>query len=80
MRTSLILIPQESFNKVDPMLDHPIKSRRNIDLLSVDLNRSIVLVIDHSENLEWGLLQGLDLEEWMLVLDGGLAVRAEIEI
>lgn len=80
MCSSLILIPQESLNKVDAMFDHPIKSRRNIDLLSVDLNRSVVLVIDHSEDLEWSLFQGLDLEEWMLVLDGGLAVRAEVEV
>lgn len=80
MSSSFTLIPQESLNKVDAMLDHPIKSRRNIDLLSVDLNRSVVFVIDHSEDLEWGLLQGLDFEEWMLVLDGGLAVRAEVEV
>lgn len=68
------LIPQEPFNKVDSMLYHSIKSRRNIDLLSVDLNRSVILVIDHCENLEWGLPQALDLEERMLVLHGSLAV------
>ena len=80
MRSSRAIIPQESLNEVDSMLDHPIKSRRNIDLLSVDLNGGVVLVVDHCEDLEWGLLQGLDLEEWMLVLNGSLAARAEVEV
>lgn len=80
MGSSLILIPQESLYKVDPMFDHPIKSRRDIDLLSIDLNRGVVLVVDDSEDLEWGLFEGLDLEERMLVLDGGLAVRTEVEV
>lgn len=80
MRSSRALIPQESFNKVDSVLNHSIKSRRNVDLLSVDLNRSVVLVVDHGEDLQGSLLQGLNLEERVLVLHSSLAVGAEVKV
>ena len=58
------------------MMEQAFHSVGHWEGVSIHIEDSVVVVIDDGEDLEWGLLEGLDLEEGMGVVGCRLAVGA----
>jgi len=49
-------------------------------LVAVHFEWLLTFLVDDGEKGKWSLFWGLEFQEWMWMWDGGLTLRAEIEV
>jgi hypothetical protein len=75
----IVLIVQESFDKVESLINQVIEERMNLSPLPIDFKRGI-FIFDNGNDLDGSLSQSLNFQEGMVMLNSSLASLAEIKV